>query len=81
MWDSKVGIHLGCNMRQCSLTFWSEYHLQHPSLTVLQLRLSLTVVLHRSHPALVCVGCITPDTVVIETFTRFAVLDMDDPAI
>ncbi|GFS81148.1 transposase [Trichonephila clavipes] len=45
----EVGIHLGRYLRLYSLTFPGDYPLQHSSLTVLQFRLSITVVLHKCH--------------------------------
>ncbi|GFV36911.1 hypothetical protein TNCV_4767091 [Trichonephila clavipes] len=45
----KVGVHLGRYLRQCSLVISGNYPLQHPSIMVLQLQLSLTVVLRRRH--------------------------------
>ncbi|GFV96199.1 hypothetical protein TNCV_1871591 [Trichonephila clavipes] len=45
----KVGIHLGCYLRECSLTFSGKNPLQHSYITVLLLRNSLAVVLRRRH--------------------------------
>jgi len=55
-----VGIHLGRYLRQRSLAISGDYPLQHPSISVLQLRISPTVVFRRRHLAQVYVDCHNP---------------------